>query len=229
MMKNNIKELVKQTVTFYEEMKAEPHGRYLSWEHCYEAFTAARARVINSDDVKYLCLHLSFYLASWGMYRGSSFLLKKDYLVHEKAVRIILEKKYDDLHGIVCKDYDDSHLDLLFDLVRRLREEYQSIRGKVKGDVSMKASDTLISKILLGTLGCTPAYDRFFIAGVKEEQVATGGLSRTSIKQLCNHYMQYESEYESFRRTAYLKYAGWYPQMKILDMAFWKRGNVQSK
>ena len=31
-------------------------------------------------------LQLGFYLASWGMYRGSSFLLRRTYTVHEEVV-----------------------------------------------------------------------------------------------------------------------------------------------
>jgi hypothetical protein len=33
-------------------------------------------------------------------------------------------------------------------------------------DVS--ASNTLVTKIMLGTIGCVPAYDRFFIDGLKQ-------------------------------------------------------------
>jgi hypothetical protein len=35
------------------------------------------------------CLHLSFYLASWGMFRGSSFLLEKSAKFFEPLVRTI--------------------------------------------------------------------------------------------------------------------------------------------
>ena len=42
-----------------------------------------------NNDVDYLTLQLAFYLASWGMYRGSSELLQKDYLIHEPIVEII--------------------------------------------------------------------------------------------------------------------------------------------
>ncbi|MCQ2153482.1 MAG: hypothetical protein MJY44_02770 [Bacteroidales bacterium] len=228
-MKSSINNLVKLADVFYKDLNADPNDRYRSWEHCYEAFTSARADKVGTNDIELLCLHLSFYLASWGMYRGSSFLLKKDYLVHKEAVKIILEKKYDALLSIECKDYDTSRIDLLFDLVGRLKRTYQSIKGPVKKGASMNVSDTLISKILLGTLGCTPAYDRFFIAGVKEEQVAASVLNRLSIKQLCEHYVQYEKEYEAFRHTTHLKVAGRYPQMKILDMVFWERGTQLAK
>jgi hypothetical protein len=37
---------------------------------------------------------MAFYLASWGMYRGSSFLLWKDYLIHQEVVDNIIAKKH---------------------------------------------------------------------------------------------------------------------------------------
>ena len=48
----------------------------------------------------YLSLHLAFYLASWGMYRGSSFLLQKDYKVLVPIVEEVLKPEYDCLFGV---------------------------------------------------------------------------------------------------------------------------------
>jgi len=42
-------------------------------------------------------LQLAFYLASWGMYRGSAFLLQKDCRIHRLAVREVLRPRYDSL------------------------------------------------------------------------------------------------------------------------------------
>ena len=70
-----------------------------------------------------MSLQLAFYLASWGMYRGSLFLLQKDYKVHIPVVK--------------------------------------------EQELKNQLSFTLITKILMGTLGCVPAYDRYFIAGIK--------------------------------------------------------------
>src|ERR1700724_165165 len=52
-----------------------PHDRDRSWEHCYRYFRSADASTIRKDHDQ-AALQLGFYLASWGMYRGSSFLLQ---------------------------------------------------------------------------------------------------------------------------------------------------------
>lgn len=54
----------------YDSMKDDPHHRYLSWEYCHEAFRLNRRPQIDAT-IDYLCLHLAWYLASWGMLRNS--------------------------------------------------------------------------------------------------------------------------------------------------------------
>jgi hypothetical protein len=58
----------------------------------------------------------------------------------------------------------------IFDLRDQLKKHYSEISFK-KGDNDPKyisPTDTLISKVMLGTLGCIPAYDRYFVDGLKK-------------------------------------------------------------
>ena len=85
----------------------------MSWQHCYNAFILNRSNV-DDNTFDYLALHLAFYLASWGMYRGSSFLLQKDYKVHIPIVKIIMEKQYNPLVGITNVSNGDTEVQKLF-------------------------------------------------------------------------------------------------------------------
>lgn len=98
------------------------------------------------------------------MYRGSSFLLQKDYKVHIPVVKELLKAKYKPLVGIACEDLKDTrNQKLLKDINVYLVEYYDVIRKSVKEqEVKKQLSDILITKILMGTLGCVPAYDRIF-------------------------------------------------------------------
>ncbi len=73
-------------ISFYDLMAEDEHHRYKSWEHCFSYFDKKEI------DTNIACLHLAFYLAIWGMYRGSSFLLWKDYLIHIEVVKEILNR-----------------------------------------------------------------------------------------------------------------------------------------
>ena len=100
-------------------LKSRQHDRYRSWDHCRRAFRRA-AYMRNPQSTQLLELHnckcnicgedcqgmncrlcdnnlalnLMNYLASWGMYRGSSFLREYDYTIHIDAVKILMDKKY---------------------------------------------------------------------------------------------------------------------------------------
>ena len=70
----------------------------------------------------------------------------------------------------------------------------------------------------MGTLGCVPAYDRYFISGIKKQKVACGNYNMKSIVQLVDFYEKNIVELENIRKD--MKVNGMaYPQMKILDMA----------
>ena len=212
---------------FRKELHDDPEGRFHSWEHCYKRFHEARIeRDNNTVDYDNLCLHLAFYLASWGMYRGSSFLLQKDYRIHKPVVRLLLNPQYDCLFSLNCCELEKEEIqEKLEKLQSAIKNEYAKIRKAVKeNEVQHEMSNTLITKILMGTLGCVPAYDRFFIDGVKELNVTTGNYSiKNSLLPLATFYKNNYDALENLRKELKV-YDMPYPQMKLLDMGFWKIG-----
>lgn len=51
---------------FYSSIKNDENSRYKSWEYCYKIF-GEKQNKIDPETIDLLCLHLGFYLASWGM------------------------------------------------------------------------------------------------------------------------------------------------------------------
>lgn len=215
--------IIKSSTDFYNDLKADKNGRYRSWEHCYSHFIKARGN--KNTDYDYLSLQLAFYLASWGMYRGSSFLLKKDYRVHIPVVKEILNEKYDALAGIECADFrKGSTQNLLKEINSFLDKYYDSIRREVKEqEIKNQLSYTLVTKILMGTLGCVPAYDRYFVTGIKSQKTSTGNYNLKSIMKLVDFYENNAEQLESVRVKMKVDDI-LYPQMKLLDMGFWQIG-----
>ena len=158
---------------FYERTKQTIPHRYKSWEYCYKYFSD-KQKAINSDDtvLDLAALNLAFYLASWGMYRGSSFLLQTDYTVHKKSIKIIMEAYH--LKDITITQWTDDHTSQLFKMINALNAYYRKVKEKFDHNgfsdetnhEEKNISDTLLTKILLGTLGITPAYDRYFKNGL---------------------------------------------------------------
>ena len=218
-----IDELIDAAQTFYEDARRDENGRSRSWEHCYRVFRDARTDP--SPDCDYLSLHLAFYLASWGMYRGSSFLLQKDYKVLVPIVEEVLKPEYDCLFGLACTDLRESEVqDSLEKLNKYIAKQFRPIRNEVAGrEVASPVSPVLITKILMGTLGCVPAYDRFFQDGVATYKVTTQEYSRNSLLKLVDFYEEYNDRLEEARRGMRTEDLT-YPQMKLLDMGFWQIG-----
>ena len=97
-------EQIRKTIEcYYSQIKEYTEDgsatRYKSWEWCHKEFLKARDLLSKGsvteehkdNMIDTLALHLAFYLASWGMYRASSFLIKRDYKAHKKAVSAILK------------------------------------------------------------------------------------------------------------------------------------------
>lgn len=222
-MKTTVDKIIDSATTFFDKLREDDNGRYRSWEHCYKVFHDARSN--DSKDYDFLSLHLAFYLASWGMYRGSSFLLQKDYKVHLRVVKELLKSKYDVLFGIECKELRSKNVqDKLESLNGFMRSHYDKERISVKETkVNNQLSDILITKILMGTLGCVPAYDRYFVAGVRKEKVTTGTYNINSLLKLVDFYEENKDKLEDTRKKLKVKTLS-YPQMKLLDMGFWQIG-----
>ena len=230
-------EFIEKTRAFYEELKVQDQHRYLSWEHCYTQFYEARQNPEKAN-VDNLSLHLAFYLASWGMYRGSSFLLQYDYTIHTSVVKEILKSEYNTLFGLECKELNNEQTS---SLLKKLNSEisaiYNPFRLELKEtEVTQDISTILVSKVLLGTLGCVPAYDRFFVDAVKKNEVTTGNYNIASLQKLIKFYEEHQEKLEKLRSQFLIEYKFEgrkktldYPQMKLLDIGFWKIGFDLSK
>lgn len=218
-----IDELISAAQTFYDDARANENGRSRSWEHCYRVFRDARTAP--SPDYDYLSLHLAFYLASWGMYRGSCFILQKDYKVHTPIVEEILKPEYDCLFGLACADLrDDDVWEQYTNLYKYIDDYFDPIRNEVAGRVvPSPVSPVLITKILMGTLGCVPAYDTFFEKGVRHLGLKEKNYNEDSLLELADFYEEHNDRLEEARRGMQTEDLV-YPQMKLLDMGFWQVG-----
>jgi len=193
--------------------------RYKSWEHCFTAFAS-------ETEEDHLALHLGFYLASWGMYRGSSGLLQKNYKIHIEAVSIIKSERYMPLQCNSSNEMISERICLLFELKNKLSKHYAEIKFSRGNNTNLKISptDTLISKILLGTLGCVPAYDRYFNMGLNQKKIQNKTLSESSIENLLAVIKANKAALIEVQQSILAKTGVYYPFMKIMDMYFWQIG-----
>lgn len=186
---------------------AENNHRFLSWEHCYSFFYNNRENLKNEKIIDLAALNLAFYLASWGMYRGSSFLLQYDYKIFIPIIKGLFGKN----------DFNDLFKNPSWDKI----EEAKKIITKI--DPFKESTETLITKILMGIFGCVPAFDRFFKEGYKIETKENISFNDKGFEKILKIYQNLtEKDLEKFKFKSHSNLS--YPKMKIIDMAFWQYG-----
>lgn len=215
-MKASIVEIIKK---YLSGITADEFHRYKSWDNCFQSFSYSTKSEIQ-------ILELAFYLASWGMYRGSGGLLQKNHLIHKGAVDIIYSKTSQKLK---CNQTTEIKREKIEDIVAvrdELAKHYSGIYFTKGADKPKPISptDTLLSKIILGTLGCVPAYDRYFIVGLKEMKMKHIGFNEASLNELFNFIDDNKNEIDQAQKLIKTETQRHYPLMKILDMYFWQIG-----
>ncbi len=192
----------------YEKVKRCKCSRYYSWEHCYLFFKENNKNIIiNNDLLNLACLNLAFFLASWGMYRGSSRLLQHDYEIHKYTIQELLKNCFC-LSDSNCEWKD---LKLAKNIIEDTYKKY-----------NINPTQTLITKILMGMFGCTPAYDRFFILGLKKWNDCGNKYIPPSFNEISFNELKFLSK-TLVSRNLLLKNVQ-YPPMKLIDTYFWNLG-----
>ena len=199
--------------------------RYRSWEYCRKAFIDAKGKKLDNDTIDALALQLAFYLASWGMYRGSSFLLSLDYTVHKEIVKIVMKDCYRELFDsdklLFDEDGRETYLNLLFGnkksdenkiegVVCEIKKWYKAwhikvlespVGGMEENNDEVEKTDissVLITKVLMGVYGCIPAYDRYVMDGLKTQGI-NASFGRRAVGNLLDEIIKKDGVCENIK------------------------------
>jgi len=156
---------------YYDNIQPSPgndYPRLKAWEFLYEyIWDESRtewANLISEDQVETTALHIGFYLANWGMFRGSSGLLQNSNLDLMKALaKLIFQGQGPELLELSLDDFVSGAPRMAYN---------QQLLDSVLGSMGLLASNvswtpTLKTKILMGIWGECPALDRFYIAACR--------------------------------------------------------------
>lgn len=166
---------------------------------------------LNQDELDLSCLLLANYLAVWGMQRNS-FLMENDYHIFENVVKIIFKDDYNLLWNSrydIIKSKKEDFINNLISIRDEINEALKCYLRR-KEDISQ----TLITKILLGTVACCPAYDTNFCKGIPQGK---SFYSNNSVRML----VDLVCENEIFKELADKKQLD---IMKVVDMVYFKIG-----
>jgi hypothetical protein len=194
----------------------KPNARYTSFDYCFNYFQSFResgdiGSLASPANLQISCLQLGFYLASWGMLRGSTELLQKS-ARHLIPVIGAIASSDAALWDIDAHRYTESNIE-------RLLAQAAAIRQANRG-----MSDILVTKIMLGVFGSVPAFDTNFKRGF---HVATFGAN--SLGKIRYFYEKNASMLDMYRVPTFDFASGLptkrlYTRAKVIDMAFFIEG-----
>lgn len=193
-----------------------PNARYASFDYCFNYFQSFREAgniesIADVNNIQTTCLHLGFYLASWGMLRGSADLLQKSARHLVPAIELIATAETA-LWEIDAHCYTEANIQRLLAMRRSLCQTYPGM------------SDILATKIMLGVFGNVPAFDTNFKKGFK---VATFGPK--ALRKIADFYKENSLVIEKHRIPTLDFLSGEptarnYTRAKVIDMAFFVEG-----
>jgi hypothetical protein len=206
-----------EIITAIENYKANsgPDERYISFDYCYNYFVTTDDL---EQDIERSCLTLGFYLSSWGMFRGSSFLLQKS-LKHFQPTISYINNLDRSVWNIDVDKYDDSNINVIIKIYSDLKTHFIPVG---------KTHLTLITKVLLGVFGFIPAFDNNFCSAFRRISNYQCGFRTVNYKSLMQIKTFYDSNSEvidQFSKTTFTtdfksgqKTRINYPKAKIIDM-----------
>lgn len=197
----------------------KPLERYASFDYCFNYFQSFREQkkigeLESSDHIQESCLQLGFYLASWGMLRGSTFLFSKSVKVYEPLINTIANADTT-LWEIDTNCYTPTNIGLILDFRKTIAQILDYGNGP---------SDILVTKIMLGVFGNVPAFDSYFKRGF-----GVSTFTRQALEKVAEFYKVNEAIIEKNRLATLDFMTGqpthrFYPRAKIIDMIFFIEG-----
>lgn len=194
-----------------------PDARYASFDYCFNYFQQARdaaetGQLADDERLTLSCLHLGFYLASWGMLRGSGVLYRRSVRALAPVVR-----------AIASESATSWELDVPYFAGTDIGEVL-ALAQRIKAAYPVTASPILVSKTMLGVFGCVPAFDRFFRVGF-----CGAAFNRPTLSRINDFYAAHEQELAAVSIPTIDFMTGQdttrrYPQAKIIDMIFFEEG-----
>lgn len=194
------------------------HHRYKSFDFCYQHFYPT----INQGDIDIEkdCYVLWGFLASWGMLRGSSFLLQKNPAYLKPLIEFIRSQDKG-IWEIDVHNYPDNYENI----INLYKEVKQCIIKNNERDL------VLVTKILLGVFGIIPAYDYYFCKtfknlGKNDDKVkcSFNKFDESSLEFIHHFYLANRNQIDKLQSNLFVvDFDGnnsglYYTKAKIIDM-----------
>lgn len=228
MLKIKEAEIKSLVLDLHTESEEQEFHRYKSMIYCFKFFqNNVIGKKPDEKTFDLAALNLAMYLASWGMYRGSSFLLRCNYKVFIDLIKNICKYKFA-LYAL--EENNPKQIVECFKKIEKYLQE-KKLEYSKREKPTKKIGTTLITKIMLGVFGITPAFDKYFILGLtkhKELGFVKNWFTKTdkfelAYSKLMDFYKDNEAIMTKLSETTVTDGCK-IPPMRVIDIYFWKLG-----
>lgn len=206
--------IIDKIVTRYFANTTSENSHYKAWDLCYNFFRNYKEIKRDNKLKDNACLNITAYLSSMGVYNAH--LNKTNYLIHRGAINIILKSRYDVLWEY---DINDTKLfkwckQLIIDLNTELIQYYSRVCEGID-DLT-----NLTSHLIMGSMGCLPAFDKYFINGIDFYGFEKHTFCDEAIDEVYSFYKSYQKQFYNIFSSLDKQI----PIMRIIYMFFWQSG-----
>lgn len=187
---------IKNAFNKFNQLRNSDH-RYASFDYCYNYFHQFKntEEIAYSVNIEKSCLHLGFYLGSWGMMRASSFLLQVSLQFHKPIIKWIANECPKEIWKIDVNNYTEQRISLLLNTYNELCKYIPEGKRKL----------VLVTKIMLGVFGNTPAFDFYFTKTFKAKygrKTRYEKFDATALQSIKEFYDANDKLIEKFRKKS---------------------------
>ena len=168
------------------------YERPQSWDFCYNHFRDLE-RV--TADRQASAMQLGYYLASWGMLRGSGYLFKKTNARHYLGVLALVEEYDEEVRNITPEQFGEIQVQ------RLLVSLYNDLAAQLLPEGGRRI--TLVTKTLMGIWGVFPSLDSYFVNTFKklaksaEEPNFFSRFTANTIEFVGEFYAEHREEFDN--------------------------------
>lgn len=193
---------------------ADATHRYSSYDYCYNYFYKNDNNI--THDMEKSCAILGFYLASWGMMRGSSFLLQKSYKYLQPLIDYIAQQP-ESVWDIDVDTYQNNYNTIL-NIYRKIKDLLIPMD---------KRHLVLVTKVMMGVFGIVPAFDEYFSKTFREISPSKSKFrtfNQASLDVIHKFYLNHKAEIDELAESTFTidfssgKQKHNYTKAKIIDM-----------
>lgn len=198
--------------------------RSQSYDHCFNYFADTNDL---EDDFEKSCAVLGFYLASWGMYRGSTYLQQHTNSSHLIPTIRQIQNLRPALAGIDLNNYSEKNIELVLSAYGAIKDALQ---------IRQRSQVTIVTKVMVAAFGCIPAFDRNFSQGFRRAlqphgRLPHGRVDSDVLRMLAAFYRANRDDIEKLHHESRTVVFGTdtvtgyrLSRAKIVDMYFYELG-----